>query len=235
MTVLPWRGPVRTRRLPLLPEAVAAVAAAWVAVVAAYAAGRGGWFDHDRATGLLAWQVMTLAMMGPSALPMARYVAANTLVPGRAVAAFAAAYLGVWTAFLAVFALADAVAHAVAAAAEPGPAGTALAFGVAAVWQVTPYKRAALRACRRVWVLPAHPGRAERAAVRLGVRQGAACVVSCGPLMLATMAAAYGRLWLMAAVAALAWVEKAARRERRLAWPSAAVLAALGVAHLAYG
>ncbi|HWL37019.1 MAG TPA: DUF2182 domain-containing protein [Frankiaceae bacterium] len=227
MTVLPWRGPVR--RLPPLPWVVAAIVVAWVVLAGAYAAGYGGWFGHERAGSVVAWQVMTVAMMGPSCLPVARYVAANTLVPGPAVALFLGGYLAAWTAFLGAFALADLAAHAVA---EPGSggAGAGVALALAAGWQLTPYKRTFLRACRTVDVLPAHGARARRAAGRLGLGQGAACVGSCGALMLAAMAT--GSVAFMAAFAVLAWLEKAAGRPLPLARPSAAVLVAAALAYV---
>lgn len=230
MLALPRHGRLRPRRLPLLPFGLAAIAGAWLVVLGAHAAGRGGWFGHE-APNLLAWQVMVVAMMGPSALPMTRYVAANTLVPGRALSVFAIGYLGAWTAFLCLFGAVDAALHVLVGSAPAGSAGPALAFGFAAAWQVTPYKRRALRACRAVWVLPAHRGRAEPAALRLGLRQGAACVTSCGPLMLAAMAAPHGRVGLMASAAALVWAEKSARQEPATTWSAAALLvAAVGVA-----
>ena len=85
------------RRLPLLPGCIGLVGAAWMAVLAAYAGGRAAWFGHNLlaapsprsvGVGIAAGGVMTLAMMGPSCLPMARYVAANTLRRRRTVAAF---------------------------------------------------------------------------------------------------------------------------------------------------
>lgn len=228
MTTLPWRGPVRSRRLPLLPWLLAVIAAAWAVLVAAYAAGYGGWFGHERAGSLLAWQVMTVAMMGPSCLPLARYVHANTLVPATATAAFLGGYLAAWTAFLGAFALVDRLAHAVA---EPGGGGgAALALGVAAAWQLTPYKQDFVLSCRRVTVPPAHGNRARKAAARLGLTQGAWCVGSCGALMLAAMAT--GSLAFMAALAVLAWLEKAGGLAKRLARPSAAVLGAAALAYL---
>ena len=232
------------RRLPLLPGCIGLVGAAWMAVLAAYAGGRAAWFGHNLlaapsprsvGVGIAAGGVMTLAMMGPSCLPMARYVAANTLRRRRTVAAFFAGYLALWTGFFAVFALADGMAHALlgpgSAAAPGGYLITGTAVALAAGWQLTTAKRKLLNACRRVDLLPAHGRQAAVAAVRLGLLQAAFCLGSCGPLMLAMLAAASGRLALMVLIAVLAWLEKATRTGRRLARPSAAVLAAIALTY----
>jgi predicted metal-binding membrane protein len=220
---------------------VALIAGAWVLIVAAFAAGNGAWFGHEQlAAGpagwpvLAAWAAMTVAMMGPSCLPLARYVSANTLRPRPAVVGFFAAYLVVWLGFLALFAVADTAAHATvgegSAAVTGGVAGTA--FLVAAVWQLSAVKRRFVLACRTVELLPARGGVACR---RLGLRQGASCVGSCGPLMLATMSAPYGRLLWMPLLAALAWLEKAAGRRRRLAKPTAVLLGATAMIYIVAG
>lgn len=223
------------RQHPGVVGLVALVSAAWLVVVAGHLAGAAGWFGHDRLTReparvVAAWMVMTVAMMGPSCLPLVRYVSANTFRPRRAVASFGAGYLAVWAAFLGVFAVADTAAHAFAP--DGGGSGSGAVLLAAAGWQAGGAKRRFLRACRSVGVLPARGG---AACLRLGVRQGVSCVGSCGPLMLATMAVAYGRLAWMPALAALAWCERAAGLGRRLARPAAAVLAAAGLAYLAAG
>ena len=236
VAALAGRAGPRPRYLPALPGALVVIAGAWALAVALVATGRDGWFGHAGPPAPLAagWLVMTVAMMGPAGLPMMRYVAANTLVPGRAVAAYAGGQVAGWAAFLAAFGLLDALAHAAAtpgaSGATPGASGAAAAVAVAAGWQLTPWRRAALRTCRRVGVPPAHRGPAERAALRLGLRHGAACVTSCAPLMLATMALPAGRLPAMGAVALLAWLEKAGGLGDRLARPVAAALVSLAVA-----
>jgi predicted metal-binding membrane protein len=213
----------------------ALIVASWGFVLAAYADGHASWFDHEQLVAGLrgspvvaGWAMMALAMMGPSCVPVARYVSANTLRPRRAVAFFFATYLVTWTLFLAVFAGLDATAHALVG--EEPPLFTAVvagaAFLMAAKWQLTALKRRFLRACRTVDLIPASGGSACR---RLGMRQGLSCVGSCGPLMLATMAAPFGRLLWMPLIAVLAWLEKAAAVRRRLAKPSAAVLGAMSL------
>ena len=134
-----------------------------------------------------------------------------------------------------MFALADGMAHALlgpgSAVAPSAYLITGVAVALAAGWQLTTAKRKLLNACRRVDLLPAHGRQADRAAVRLGLLQGVNCVGSCGPLMLAMLAAASGRLALMVLIAVLAWLEKATRTGRRLARPSAAVLAAIALTY----
>lgn len=240
-------GRTTDRRQPVLPGVLGALVAAWGLVLAASLEGRAGWFGHgvleapgwaSLAIAVVAWEIMTVAMMGPSCLPVARYVAANTLAPGRTVPLFLTAYLAPWTAFFAAFALVDAIAHGAAAGAPAGAPAlplAAMAFTAAAGWQLTGAKAERLRACRTVGVLPAHGRRAGAASARLGLRQGVNCVGSCGPLMLATLAATTGRLALMALVAGLAWLEKATRLGRRLARPSAAALLVIAVASVAAG
>jgi len=237
----------RPRRQPPLRAVLALIGGAWGVVILGHALGHGVWFRHDRliatrwssvALGIVAWLLMTMAMMGPSCLPVARYVAANTLAPKRAVTAFFAGYLGCWTGFLAVFAFVDATAHA-RFGVETSSGRTALVTGaivaVAAAWQLTVPKRKLLLACRTVGVLPAHGRRADAAAAGLGVRQGLACVGACAPLMLATLAATHGQLALMVVVAVLAWLEKATRASRRVARPSAALLTGVSVAYVVLG
>lgn len=229
------------RRRPGMVGLPALILAAWLVVLAAYALGHERWFDHDRLvagfagwTVIPAWTVMVLAMMGPSCLPLARYVSANTLRPRRAVAAFFACYLLPWLALLVAFTAADTTVHHFVGEGSAAITAvvTAAAFLVAAAWQLGTPKRSFVLACRTVGLLPARGGAACR---RLGVRQGIACAGSCGPLMLATMAAPYGRLLWMPVLAALAFLEKAAGRRKRLARPSAAVLAGVALAYLAVG
>jgi len=58
-----------------------------------------------------------------------------------------------------------------------------------AIWQLTPAKRWALGACH--YTAPLYPTglRADASCLTLGMRIAGACVVSCGPMMLAAMAA----------------------------------------------
>jgi hypothetical protein len=83
----------------------------------------------------------------------------------------------------------------------------AAAFLAAAAWQVMPAKAWALRACHRTRPLEPSGVRADASCLLFGARVSAACMVSCGPMMLAAMASPCPSL-------ALAGVFVVALRER---------------------
>jgi predicted metal-binding membrane protein len=112
MTVTATARAASRRRLPPV-TVVWAIALAWAVAVAAELTGRAQGLHHDRlaqgpsawaALGLflLAWQLMTAAMMLPSSLPLIRLfgrASANQPRPLRAKAAFLGGYATVWTGF----------------------------------------------------------------------------------------------------------------------------------------
>jgi len=228
----PLRASIRRLllRRPELPAA-AAVAAAWLALLAA--AARDELAGHQAAgmaampgmagvhpaavvaavTGLPGWVLMTVAMMGPAALVGVRHTGLNSLRwrRGRAMAGFAAAYLAVWAAF---GALALAAAALFTGAAVPGPAALAAVLAAAAAWQLTPAKRRCLRACHRSVPLPPRGWRAEWGSLRFGLRNGAACLGSCWCLMLVMVAAPAGQVLWMAGLAGAVTAERLALRPR---------------------
>jgi predicted metal-binding membrane protein len=176
------------------------------------------------ASGLPSWALMTVAMMGPAALAGIRHVGLNSLRwrRGRAMAEFAAAYLAVWTSF-GLFALA-------VAALVPGVPG-AMALGVvlaaAAGWQLTPLKRRWLRDCHRSVPLPPHGWKAEQAALRFGLRNGATCLGSGWCLMLVMAVAPGGHIVWTVALAGVVTTERLLERPRRV---TRLASAALGIA-----
>ena len=86
----------------------------------------------------LAWTATTAAMMLPSAAPVAfRY--GRGLGSGARAAALAGGYLAVWSAFAPAAAAVDSAGLAV---------GSALAFGLAGAYQLSPLKRRCLARCR---------------------------------------------------------------------------------------
>ena len=180
------------------------------------------------AAGLGWWVVMTLAMMGPVALAAARHVAVNSLRwrRQRAVAAFGLTYLGVWT-------LAGAGAVALATAVPSAGWWFAATVAFAALWQLTPAKRGALRACHRTVPLRPTGWPALRSCLSFGLRHGGACVASCWPLMLAMVFVTDLHLLWTAAFAVVPLVERVSERPvrsaRRMAAPllMAAAIAAL--------
>ena len=212
------------------------IAAAWVAAIAAQAAGAAALVNHDALLvgdgppaavaailALLAWQVMIAAMMLPSSLPLVRlYARASERAPRRerSMAAFIGGYAAVWSAFgLAAFG-ADAGLHA-AVSSSPWLArhdwwigGSVLAL--AGAFQFTSLKDACLDKCR-------HPGqflmryyeRGPGGGFRLGARHGAFCVGCCWALMLVIFAAGVASLIWMALLTALMVHEKTRPAGRR--------------------
>ena len=90
-----------------------------------------------------------------------------------------------------------------------GPLGVAGALAIAAVWESTRWKRLSLRACHRLRSLPPDGWRADRAAVREGIRNGVWCTGSCAPMMVPMALAPHSvGLSLMLFLAALVAAEK---------------------------
>ena len=67
----------------------------------------------------------------------------------------------------------------------------AVAFAVAAAWQLTPVKAPGLQACHRSVPLAPHGWRADRDCFRFGWLTGTQCLVSCWALMLACVLAGH--------------------------------------------
>jgi predicted metal-binding membrane protein len=214
----------------------------WLLVILTFLTENGHEFTHHHLqqqslaallTVVAAWQLMTLAMMGPSCLPAARYVAMNTLQPARTVPAFLVGYLLLWSCFLAAIAVGDVVLHSVTGhdgwLAQHDTVLLAAALLAAAAWQLTPFKRTCLRDCRSGRVLPARGYRADLGALSFGTRHGLACVGSCGPMMLVMLAVDSWHLLWMVALGVLIWLEKTRWIGRRLAYPTAASFTVLAV------
>lgn len=148
------------------------------------------------------WMVMATAMMLPTVLPAARFIALNGRWTRRqrGPALYAAAYLAVWAAagavvYGALWALSTA-GISDAGAGSLWALGTALA--IAAAWELTPWKRHFLRACHRLRSIPPTGGRADRACLDQGVRNGISCLGACGPMMLPMVVAPHAlAMWLM--------------------------------------
>lgn len=205
---------------------------------ALYESGRPFWLSA--AVVLIAWQVMTAAMMLPSSLGFIRLYAATA---GRApdfplaLFAFLAGYFAVWTAFALVAFTGDVLLHRLVAArpwvsAHAGaiPAAT---LALAAIYQFTPLKDACLRACR-------HPGlylmsRYRRGVLngfRLGFGHALFCVGCCWALMLVMFAAGVAHLAWMGVLAAMMFVEKATPAGERIVVPAGVAFAVLAVVAL---
>jgi predicted metal-binding membrane protein len=223
-----------------------AIAGAWLAVVAAHASGGGAMLDHDRlghgglplaaALGLflLAWQLMVVAMMLPSSLPMLRLfriASAGQDHRGAVLAAFLAGYALVWTAFGALAFTGDLALHRLVQRvpwlqARPWLlAGGALAL--AGAFQFSALKDRCLDVCRHPAVfLQRHYRRGVGQAFRLGSGHGLFCLGCCWALMLLMFAVGMANLVWMAVLAAVMAYEKG-RHGRWLAPVAGVVLLAL--------
>ena len=177
--------------------------------------------------GLPMWVVMAVAMMLPGALPALSHVSTHSFRRrrGRAMTLFAVAYIGVWTMFGAV-----ALVGAGALPASPG-VELGLALMVAVAWELTGYKRRALRDCHRGVPLPPRGWAANAGVARFALVNVGACVRACWPVMLAMAFVPGSQMWIwMPALTGLMWAEKLASRPR---WATRVVAAALTVAAVA--
>lgn len=165
------------------------------------------------------WALMMVAMMLPSAMPMILLYARlsrQTANSDTNTAVFVLAYLGVWSGFSVLAAVAQAAL--VSAAIVTGMAlkldSNALSGGLlvaVGLYQLSPLKAACLDQCQsplsfvmRLW----RPGWAG--ALRLGVRHGLYCVGCCWALMLLLFAGGVMNLAWIALLTGLVFIEKVA-------------------------
>jgi hypothetical protein len=172
--------------------------------------------------GARAWVLMVLAMMLPVLVPRVRRAASRCVgkVRNRAVAQTLAGTLLVWCWVGAVVVAVGAVVPALSARRQPF--AFIAVWLAAALWQLTPVKRRALRSCHRVRV----PGGAAEgwARVRAGTAHAMWCAASCGPAM-AAMAFTGHSLVSMVVLSIGLTAERVAHRADRTAHRLAAVLA----------
>lgn len=167
------------------------------------------------------WLLMTLVMVPVLSLPLIRFVAARSFASRRtlAVMEFLCGLWAVWT--MVGFALVPLVV--LIAVLLPGHHLAApLAFGFAALWQITPIKRSALQRCHRTVALSASGWRADRDCVAFGLLAAPQCVASCWPMMFACALAAHS-IPALGVVLAIAMHERAAHAPQpaRYAFPLA--------------
>jgi predicted metal-binding membrane protein len=250
------RGSVRGRPRRVLgipPAVVAAIAVAWALALAAQATGRGRLLGHDELSHsglslwaalvlhLLAWQVMIVAMMLPSSLPLVRLfatVSSNQERPGVAMSAFLTGYAVIWSVFGALAFLGDALMHDTVdatpwLAAHPAVIGGGVLV-LAGAFQFSSLKDRCLKECRHPagFLLPRYQ-RGTTAAFRLGRQHGLFCLGCCWAIMLVGFAAGVANLWWMAALTALMVFEKTGREGQRGVRPIGLGLIALGILMLA--
>ena len=188
---------------------------------------------------LVMWQVMMVAMMLPSIMPVTllygRYARSRRL-RGEAAAPAIVLLAGYFSAWL----VAGVIAYAIGAGAselamryervsELVPPATGVAIVLAGVYQLTPWKRLCLRHCRSpvsflatCWT----PGWAGT--LRLGFHHGTYCAGCCWALMLIQLAIGVMNVWLMALLAGVIWIEKSWRRGEEMARAAAAAAIASG-------
>lgn len=192
---------------------------AWVFVFV-----QAGGHSHGDATWLQrqgSWLVMVGAMMVPPALPLARHVALNSKRHRRRRASllFVVSSLAPWVAAgLVVVTLAG-----LAGASEHRRWLLGGSLLLAAVWELTPAKKRALKACHRTIPLPPDGRKADRACIKLGLRYSRACFGACWALMLPMALVGHAGVVLMVLATGIAVAEEIVRKGYRLA-PAAAVL-----------
>lgn len=190
---------------------------------------------------LASWQVMTLAMMLPSSLPMVNmmtYAARKQTRQYAVLGAFLAGYAAVWTAFALVAFTGDTIVHRLVDSwpwlASHAYLIGATTFALAGIVQFTPLKERCLSACRSplgFFVRYYQAGVAS--AWRLGLRHGLFCLGCCWALMLVMFGVGIGSLVWMAALAGVMVIEKAVPGGRRIVPLVGVVMLALAVLWLA--
>jgi predicted metal-binding membrane protein len=249
---LAGRPAARAGRLP--PVVIVAIATAWVAAIAAQAAGAATLLHHDALIEdgpgavpalllfLIAWQVMIAAMMLPSSLPLVRLfraASARQPRPERALAGFLGGYALVWSAFGALAFGLDVAVHAAVDAngwlhRHEGLIGGSV-LALAGAFQFTSLKDACLDRCRHpAQFLMRFYERGAGGGFRLGARHGAFCVGCCWALMLVMFAAGVASLVWMALLTALMVHEKTRPAGRRAVPVTGVTLLALASVVLAY-
>jgi predicted metal-binding membrane protein len=233
-----------------MPAAAAIPVAAWGVLVAGNLLGYAWLVRHDVVleTGTLpppaalllflgAWQLMTAAMMLPTALPTTALFARASRGQERhrqALAAFLAAYFAVWTAFALAALAGDSLVHVVAGAWPWLEARPHLVTGgmlvVAGAGQLSGLTERCLDACRSpLHALLRYYRRGVGAAWQLGLRHGLFCLGCCWPLMLVAFGIGVGSLPLMLGLAAVMLAAKTAPGGRRIVRPAGVGMIAGGI------
>jgi len=169
------------------------------------------------------WAMMAVAMMVPAATPAVHHVAGKSLYwrRRRAVLEFLVVFVAIWALFSAVVLAALVTWKPIAS-----PYAPALALALAALWQLTPLKRAAQRACHRSRPLPPRGWRASAGVADFALHNGGACLASCWAMMLAAAVAGPGSLLWMGGMTGVMAAEKLAVTPQRAARRVAVLLAA---------
>jgi predicted metal-binding membrane protein len=190
-----------------------------------------GWFT-------LVWATMMAAMMLPSLAPAAAVFAASVRRELSRVVLFAGGYLLVWSvAGTGAYGLFELGKSLFAGSLSWYGGGRWLAAGVlalAALYQLTPLKRAFLSRCRNTRPFPdASSQNTRRGALVMGLRNGGWCLGCSWALMAALFALGVMSLTWMGLIAVLVALEKIAPSGRGARLATAGVLVVLAAAILA--
>ncbi|MGZ4463301.1 MAG: DUF2182 domain-containing protein [Gaiellaceae bacterium] len=177
------------------------------------------------------WSTMTVAMMLPSAGPVALLF--SRLGAGAKTGMFLAGYVLVWTAFgITAYAAGRAareLAPAFVAWDRRGPWVAGAALAAAGLYQLTPLKTACLRHCRSPLHYLLRRRRGPLGTVQAGLGHGAYCIGCCAGIMVALFALGIMSLFWMGVAAVAILVEKTLPGGEGFARVLAVALVALGV------
>jgi predicted metal-binding membrane protein len=191
---------------------------------------------------LLYWQVMTVAMMLPSSMPMlqlAVYAGRRQDCRLAVPLAFLAGYAVIWTAFAAGAFLLDTLVHWLVDLwpwldAHSWLIG-AVTFFIAGLFQFSSLKERCLDMCRTPLGFFLHYYRnGVGPAWQLGLRHGRFCLGCCWALMLVMFGVGVGNLTGMAALTGVMVIEKTVPGGKRLSPLVGIVLIVLGMVWLAH-
>ncbi len=244
----------RPRRVPVLWPWLL-VAGAWAVLILATLTHQTFLLDHHyllQASGLpwlaaleiflLCWQIMTVAMMLPSSMPMVQLVVYAGRRQARPVAvplAFLAGYAVIWTAFAAGAFLGDTLVHRLVAlwpwlAFHSWLIG-AVTFAIAGLFQFSPLKERCLEMCRTpLGFFLRYYRKGAGTAWQLGLRHGGYCLGCCWALMLVMFGVGVGNLAGMAALTGAMVIEKTVPGGKRLSPVIGIILLLLGILWLAH-
>jgi len=242
------------RRVPILWPWLL-VTAAWTVLVLATLAHQTFLLDHHyllQTSGLpwlaafevflLCWQLMTVAMMLPSSMPMVQLVvyAGHRLAhPIKVPLAFLSGYAVIWTAFAAGAFILDTGVHRLVVlwpwlAFHAWLIG-AVTFAIAGLFQFSPLKGRCLDMCRTPLAFFMHYYRkGVGTAWQLGLRHGGYCLGCCWALMLVMFGVGVGNLAGMAALTGAMVIEKTMPGGKRLSPLIGIILLLLGLLWLVH-
>jgi predicted metal-binding membrane protein len=181
------------------------------------------------------WVVMMTAMMFPSVAPMVvvwiRSVSARATGLQRVggVTLFLSGYLIAWAGFgLAAYAALLATARLVDASPDSAKWVGVAIFAIAGIYQLTPLKEVCLKHCRSPIGSLFHYAsfRGPARDLRVGLHHGAYCVACCWGLMIVLIAVGAMNVAVMAALAAVIFIEKVWKYGPQFATAIGAVLLA---------